>query len=120
MTPRIMVVLAFALVLTVVSLTLSGWALKERFEEANARRTQQQQVNELMRRQALETCLEIEKLKLAQRERALDAYRNSGRDLRLLGIERTAAVERAIEENRDAVLRRFRPEPCPRPARRKR
>lgn len=90
-----------------LALTVSGWALHDRFALNNERRLEQQRL-------ALDMCREIEALKAAQRQEALKAYRDLDRTLRLLKLKRTAAIERAARSNRDVKLNRFRAEPCPR------
>jgi hypothetical protein len=108
------VTVAFALVF-VSGMGMAGWALYERFEQTNERREQQAAFNAQITRISLENCREIELLKQARREAAIEAYRDRHRTFALLGVEVTAELERAAKANRDTTLARYRRQPCPRP-----
>jgi hypothetical protein len=101
--------------LILASFSMAGWALKERFDQTNARREQQQAFNQRIEQLSLESCREIEDLKRARRQQALEAYRDRGRTMRLLRLEPTPELERAFLQSRDTVLERFQAKPCPRP-----
>ena len=58
-------------------------------------------------------CNEIEKLKAGEREAALKGYADLNKNRRLLKIPRSAEIEKAAKESRDAKLRRYRKVPCP-------
>lgn len=57
-------------------------------------------------------CLEIEKLKAAQRQKANENYRNLRKNARILGIKVTPELVRASRESRDRELRRFAARSC--------
>lgn len=57
-------------------------------------------------------CVAIEELKAHERAEAWDRWRNLDRTLRLLGLERTPAIEAAAREQRDNTLRRFAASEC--------
>ena len=59
-----------------------------------------------------ENCEAIEELKAAEREEAIQSYRNLDRTLRLLGLKRTKEIESVALENRDEALARFAPTDC--------
>lgn len=59
-----------------------------------------------------ENCETIEELKAAEREEAIERYRDLGRTLRLLKLERTPEIEAVARENRDETLERFAPKNC--------
>lgn len=59
-----------------------------------------------------EICVQIEKLKTAQREAAAKNYAKLDANLRLLRIQKTPAVVEAATEARDDTLKRFAPLPC--------
>jgi hypothetical protein len=54
-----------------------------------------------------QNCQAVEALKKRQRDRAIEAFRNLDRDLRLLGIKKTPELVRTAREGRDTTLRRF-------------
>lgn len=114
--------IVFLALVIAFSLAASGYALYDRFNATNVLRTQleieartQASFNERIREVSLEYCTEIERLKKANRDRALEAYRNLNETLRLLELERTPAIVARAKRDRDAALRRFSGEPCPRP-----
>lgn len=98
-----------------VSLLVSGVVIVERFSDTNQRRARQAQINAQLRQVAKQDCLEIESLKKIQRDNAIDNYRKLDRNGRLLHITITPELRRTAREERDATLRKFAPEPCPRP-----
>lgn len=97
------------------SLVASGYALYDRFASADERRTAQEFFNERIRQVSFDYCTEIESLKKANRDRALEAYRNLDQTLVLLELERTTAIVERAKGDRDRALRRFAADPCPRP-----
>lgn len=104
----------FALVVA-FSLAASSYALYERFSSTNEIRAQQMSFNERIRQVSLDYCREIEALKKANRDRALDSYRNLDQTLELLELERTPAIVARAKKDRDTALRRYAEKPCPRP-----
>lgn len=97
------------------ALAASSYALYELFESADDRRLQQASFNERIRHVSLEYCTEIERLKKANRDKALETYRNLNETLKLLELERTPAIVTRAKHDRDVALRRFVAKPCPRP-----
>jgi hypothetical protein len=61
---------------------------------------------------AMANCLEIQGLKAEFRAEANESYRNLGRTLRVLGIERTPEIEELARRQRDRKLKRFAPRKC--------
>lgn len=57
-------------------------------------------------------CEAIEELKASEREEAIQRYRDLGRTLRLLRLERTPEIEAVARENRDEALERFEAREC--------
>lgn len=114
--------IVFLTLVIAFSLAASGYALYDRFTQADDTRAalerearQQSAFNLRIREVSLEYCTEIEKLKKAQRDRALESYRNLDQTLELLQLERTPAIVARAKKDRDTALRRFHAEPCPRP-----
>jgi hypothetical protein len=58
-------------------------------------------------------CTEIEKLKSGEREAAWKSYRNLAKNLKLLHLARTPALEKAAVDARDDKLRRYHAVSCP-------
>lgn len=108
-------IIFLALVIT-FSLAASGYALYDRFARADERRIAQEVFNERIRHVSFDYCTEIESLKKANRDKALESYRNLDETLELLGLERTPAIVARAKRDRDTALRRFSAKPCPRPA----
>lgn len=98
------------------SLAASGYALYDRFARADERRIAQELFNERIRHVSFDYCTEIESLKKANRDRAIEAYRNLDQTLELLQLEKTPAIVERAKRDRDTALRRFAEAPCPRPA----
>lgn len=94
------IVVALCSLLTAVACTAAGYALYARFQQGKS--------------VSLAYCKEIEKLKTAQRERAIDSYKRLDANLRLLHIEKTPEVVAAAKASRDRDLARFAADPCPR------
>jgi hypothetical protein len=99
----------------------AGWALYDRFEQTNERREHQARVTAALAgyarqiaEQSLANCREIESLKAVHRVTARTTYRNRERNFRLLGLTLSPELERIAVESRDAILERFKAEPCPR------
>ena len=115
--------IVFLALVIAFSLAASGYALYDRFATADERRAlmelearQQAAFNERIRVVSLDYCLEIESLKKANRDRALESYRNLDQTLELLQLEKTPAIVKRAKHDRDTALRRFSAESCPRPA----
>lgn len=104
------------------SLAASGYALYYRFVDTDARRAlleaqaqQQALFNQRVRDVSFGYCTEIELLKKANRDRAVEDYRRLDQTLELLKLERTPAIVERAKKDRDTALRRFAPNSCPRP-----
>lgn len=110
------ILVAIAALLVMVSFLASGWALYGRLKEADDRRAQQASFNQRIREVSLNYCNEIEALKKANRDKAIEAYNNLDQTLRLLKLKKTPEIVRVAKEQRDRTLRSFAPDPCPRPA----
>ena len=108
--------IGFLALVIAFSLAASSYALYDRFSVGTERATAQQVFNERIRQVAFEYCQEIEKLKKANRDKALESYRNLDATLELLTLKRTPAIVARAKNDRDTALRRFAAEPCPRPA----
>lgn len=93
--------------LVVVSFGASAWALNDRFQQGDKTRGQIAAVQ-------LSYCKEIEGLKTAQRNAAWKAWRDLDQTLRLLHIPKTQEVVRLARDSRNAKLRTFKADPCPR------
>lgn len=89
------------------SMGVSGVALVERFKDTNDRRKEQARV-------IVQDCLEIEKLKTAQRDKALLDYQRLPQTLRLLHLKPTPEIRQAAIEQKNDILKRFAADPCPR------
>lgn len=59
-----------------------------------------------------ENCEAVEELKAAEREEAIQRYRDLDRTLRLLRLERTVEIEAVAREQRDETLGRFEAREC--------
>jgi hypothetical protein len=59
-----------------------------------------------------ENCLQIEELKAAEREEAIERYDDLGQTLRLLGVQRTDEIDTVARERRDETLKRFEAREC--------
>lgn len=70
--------------------------------DARARAKDQRQV----------VCLEIEKLKAANREKARETFNRLDQNLKLLKLKKTPEIVDAARKNRDAELRRFAARSC--------
>lgn len=90
-----------------ISLGVSGVALVDRFKDTNARRQEQARV-------ILQDCREIEKLKTAQREKAILDYQRLPQTLKLLRLKPTPEIRQAALDQKNDALKRFAAEPCPR------
>lgn len=115
-------------IVVAVALSIVAYSTYARFTETNARREAQRKVNArqvafakqqaLFNRRlaalALSNCQDIENLKKANRDRAIESFRNLDTNLRLLHLTRTAPIVEAARQSRDKALVRFRPAPCPR------
>jgi len=64
--------------------------------------------------QSLENCQEIEALKGRVRARVNEDYRNLDRNGKLLGITITPELRAQAKADRDATLKRYSPQSCPR------
>jgi len=64
--------------------------------------------------QSLENCQEIEALKGRVRDRVNEDYRNLDRNGKLLGITITPELRAQAKADRDATLKRYSPQSCPR------
>lgn len=111
---RTKIALGVASLAVFLSLAASGVALVVRFNDTNARRDQAHQRDVRIAAVALQDCHEIEALKKAQRDKAIDDYQHLDVNAKLLGIKVTPELRRAAADARDTALRRFAPEACPR------
>jgi hypothetical protein len=66
-------------------------------------------------RQGVRLCKDIERLKFRVRFVAMRSYRQLQANARLLGIPLTRELRERAQSDRDATLRRYRSERCPRP-----
>jgi len=64
---------------------------------------------------SLENCRDIEDLKGRVRTKVTEDYANLDRNGVLLGITITPALRRQALHDRNETLRKYAPEPCPRP-----
>jgi hypothetical protein len=62
----------------------------------------------------LETCLDIETLKAAQRKEALTQFKQLDETLGLLRLKKTQVIINRAKSDRDRTLSLFAAEPCPR------
>lgn len=94
---------------------VTAWALYARFEQTNQRRVVQHNFNTEIKAVQLADCLEIEKLKAAQRDRAREDFAKLDETLVLLHLKKTKAIVERATADRDALLRRYARVACPRP-----
>lgn len=57
-------------------------------------------------------CREVEVLKNAERQRAIDSYNNLDQTLKLLKLKRTPEIEQRALNDRNTALKRFASENC--------
>lgn len=100
--------------IVVAAFGIAAGAIYARLQLGEQRREQQISVNKRIADASLENCKEIEKLKSAQRERALEQFKHLDANLRLLHIPKTPAVVEAAQESLHRDLARFAAAPCPR------
>lgn len=58
-------------------------------------------------------CVEIEKLKTAQRQEARSDFAQLDTNLMLLGVKKTPGIVKAATAQRDRKISRFKPKKCP-------
>lgn len=93
---------------------ITAWALYSRFESTNKRRAVQIDFNARLATIDTRDCQEIEKLKKAQRDIAIDNFKHLDANGKLLGIKITPALRVAARDAKFATLKRYHPEVCPR------
>ena len=109
------IVLTLAIMLYLLSNAgVTAWALYSRFESTNQRRVVQRKTNIEIKKVQLDDCLEIEKLKTAQRQRALDDFAKLDETLALLHLKKTKAIVARATADRDSILKRYARDACPR------
>ena len=101
-------------VLFLMAMSISGYAIKSRFDDTNIRRHYQSLVNQRLAEVALSACRDIERLKTVQRAAALKNWHEFRKDAKILGIKVTPALVVAERQALNEQLRNFKPEPCPR------
>jgi hypothetical protein len=74
-----------------------------------ARRERVNQIN----RVNFGVCSELENLKRAERQDALERFAQLDETLKLLGIKKTPMIVDRAEADRDRALERFKEKPCP-------
>lgn len=99
----------------VIAMTGAGLALSQRFGQTAQRRAEQASFNRQLAQESLDNCHEIEKLKRAVRQQAVEDYQHLDRNLRILGIKKTKSIARTARQARDEKLTKFAEQVCPRP-----
>lgn len=109
---RASLVAKFALPLAIVALIPSLIGLKLYGDQAAEQRELREEFQRAAASSTYQNCVKIERLKKAQRDAALESFRNLPQTTELLELKLTPLLRAIARQRRDQTLRRFAPEDC--------